>query len=178
MPYTEVPFYKEVQRFTDNKIMLAVLILLGLGVLFLAYGLIRQLFFGQVFGNQPMSNSGLIFMFLFVALLFFWLVQLRLVTQVTTEGISIHFSSLSRFKRKVQYEDIQTIEIVSYNGLTDHGGWGWRIGKFGKAYTVYGNQAVKITLQGHKLTLSGVIFIGSQSASELASAIKKNLAPS
>jgi len=167
--------YKEVQRFTGNKIMLVVLILLALLLLFFGYGTIRQLFYGQAFGNQPMSNVGLVISFILLAVLLWWFIQLRLVTQVSEEGISLHFSSLGRFKREIPFLSIKDIEVMSYNGLTDHGGWGWRVGPFGMAYTAYGNQAIKLTMHNQKTNLSKAVYIGTQDADALAAAIRKHV---
>lgn len=167
--------YKEVQRFIDNKVMLLTSILLILLFLFFAYGAIRQLFYNQSFGNQPMSNVGLVVSLVFIALLLWVFIQLRLVTQVSEKGVSVHFSLFRRFKRDIAFMAIKEVEQLSYNGLTDHGGWGWRVGPFGTAYTAYGNQAVKLTMHNQKTNLSKAVYIGTQDADALATAIKKHV---
>jgi len=167
--------YNEVQSFLKNRLMFLVLMIFPILLIFFLYGLYQQVVLGQSFGNQPMSNLGLLASIIALSLLFLWFLQLKLVTQVSNDGVSAHFSSLGRYKREIPFDSIQAVEVVSYNGLTEHGGWGWRVGPFGKAFTVYGNQAVKLTLKGHKTTLTGTVYIGTQNPYELAAVIENNL---
>lgn len=162
--------FEERQSFSKNWLIRSVLILLFLIFIVLGYGVVRQTVFGQALGSKPSSNTVLVIILLLSALLFWWLMQLKLITQVNETGVSLYFSSLRKFKREIPFSSIENVEIVDYSGYTEHGGWGWRRGSFGVAYTVYGNKAVKFTMKANEKPPVSV-YVGSQRAGSLAEAI-------
>ena len=99
--------FKEVQRFSN----LIWLLLVPIGILIL-YGAVKQLGFGEPFGDNPMSDVGLIltaFLVLSIALLF---LLLRLETTINEEHI--HFRFFPFVSRTILWKDIESAEVLKY----------------------------------------------------------------
>jgi hypothetical protein len=83
--------------------------------------------------------------------------------------LSIRFTPFSLFKKQILLDEIKSVEVISYDAVSEHGGWGWRVGGFGRAFTAYGQKAVKVT------TNAGLtILIGTQRPYELAPLLKRS----
>jgi hypothetical protein len=112
--------------------------------------------------TPPEANPGLIAAILLCGLITFLLKRLKLISQVTTEGIQIRFSPLQSRFLLYRWEDIEHLSVRTYNPLLEYGGWGIRFGPSGNAYNVSGNVGLQLVLRGnHKL------LIGTTKASEL-----------
>jgi len=134
--------------------------------------MLKQLVFGQPWGNKPMSDIALVIVSLLViffmvgmTILFY---VLKLVTEVKSNGVYINFFPLSR--QKVLFQDIKHCEARTYNAVKEYGGWGIRYGRKGKAYNISSNRGVQLSLSNGKLLL-----IGSQRSEELALAIAQRM---
>ncbi|NRB53825.1 MAG: hypothetical protein HRU41_39610 [Saprospiraceae bacterium] len=151
--------FKEVQRFTQWWLWA---LLIGI-TLIPIYGVIQQIGFGQSFGDNPMSNIGLL-LFLVLMLAFdygFWM--LRLITEMDETTIKINFFPL--VKREIRWSEVKTYQIVDYGFV---GGWGIRMGtKYGTVYNTRGKTGLALTL------LNGTRYcIGTQKEGELADFLK------
>jgi hypothetical protein len=93
---------------------------------------------------------------------------LRLVTEVTPDGVWVRFIPLS--KRRIGFDQIASCEARTYRPILEYGGWGYRWGLSGTAYNVSGNQGVQLRLASGRRLL-----IGSQRAEELAEAISSGM---
>lgn len=152
--------FKEEQKFTQWWLWL---ILIGIGLIPII-GIYRQLVKGEVFGNNPMSDSGLIFFALctFGLLILFRFVRLK--TEIDQREIRMRFTPFTR--RQVKWSDVQSAQVVNYGFV---GGWGIRLWtKYGTVYTTKGNKGLAIRLKNGKKFL-----IGTQKESELNKIIKK-----
>jgi len=97
-----------------------------------------------------------------------WLLLGRLHVQVTRTGVVLRFGSLPLLQRVVALSDIEAVEAVRYSPIGEFGGWGIRWGLGGKrAWTIQGNQAVRLTLRGGKR-----LYVGSRDPERLASKIR------
>ncbi len=158
------PLFKEVQYFRQIWIWA---IVLGIDAL-LIYGLIQQLIYKQSFGDNPMSDTGLIFTTAFTILmtLFFWV--WRLETEIRRDGIYVRFFPIHLNFRYYSWEKIQRCYLRTYNPILEYGGWGLR--GFGKnrALNVAGNDGIQLELEnGAKL------LIGTQQPDEAEVALRK-----
>jgi hypothetical protein len=153
------PEFKEVQRFTQWWLWL---ILLGIGIIPIL-GIYKQIILGEPFGDQPMSDVGLIIfaIFIFALIAFFRIMQLK--TEVDEKGIRMNFFPL--VKKEVLWTDLKSAEVVNYGFV----GYGIRMGtKHGTVYNTKGNKGLAIELQnGQKFV------IGTQKESELEKVIEK-----
>ena len=153
------PKFKEVQRFTQWWLWL---ILLGIGSI-LIFGIYKQIILGEPFGDQPMSDVGLIiFALLILGLIaFFRIMQLK--TEIDEKGIRMNFFPF--VKKEVLWSDLKRLEVVNYGFV----GYGIRIGtKHGTVYNTKGNKGLAIELQNGRKFL-----IGTQKETELEEMIEK-----
>ena len=147
--------FKEVQRFTQWWLWA---LLIGI-TLIPIYGVIQQVVFGQTFGDNPMSDAGLL-IFLVLMLAFdycFWM--LRLITEIDATTIKINFFPLA--KRQIEWGEVKTYQIVDYGFV---GGWGIRLAtKYGTVYNTKGKTGLALELVDGKKYC-----IGTQKEEELA----------
>jgi hypothetical protein len=162
-------YFREVQRFGQIWIWLLVGLVTGVAW----YGAIIQLVYKKPFGDKPAPDSLMVVIWVVFGvgfpLLFY---SIRLVTEVRPDGVYVRFVPLHRSFHKISSADIQSCEVVTYRPLRDYGGYGIRYGIQGKAYNVSGNRGVRLHLKDKKPLL-----IGSQSAEQLAAAVRAISAP-
>jgi hypothetical protein len=129
-------------------------ILLGINGLFI-FGLVKQILFKQEFGDNPMSNKGLILFMLFMLVFTFLFSQIGLETQITNEGIAIRFLLFEKNFRLIKWQEISKCYIRQYHPIREYGGWGIRFGSHGTAYNVFGNQGIQLELLDGRNILIG-----------------------
>jgi len=138
--------FTERQRFTQWWLW----VLIGSLGAFAIYAVISQLIFNQTVGNNPMSNSSLLFFFIFVIafVVFFYKIELR--TKIDDKGIHLHFYPF--FKSIYLWSSIEKIDFVRYGFV----GYGIRFGgKYGTVYNIKGNRGFAIQLKDGKKYLIG-----------------------
>lgn len=139
--------FEEEQRFTQWWLWL----LLGGVLLIPIYGIIQQMVFKQPFGNNPMSDLGLIIFFIgmLAFCVFFW--WMRLQTTITKDKIIINFPPLA--KKRILWSEVEQAQIVKYNPLI---GYGLRIWTpHGTVYNVKGNRGLFLILKNGKKYMIG-----------------------
>jgi len=151
--------FQETQKFSQWWLWV---ILIGIGIIPL-YGLYKQVFLGEPFGDNPMSNSGLIAFsaLMFGTIAFFLFMNLK--TEIDEKEIRIAFIPFA--KKTVSWQDVKKAEIVTYGFV----GYGVRMSsKYGTVYNAKGNKGLALELNnGRKL------LIGSQKAEELDDLIRR-----
>lgn len=88
---------------------------------------------------------------------------INLKTQIYKDHISISFFPF--FKNKIiNFSDLDKYYIRKYNPITEYGGWGIRMGVFGKgsAYNIRGNMGLQLEFKNGKKLL-----IGTQNPKEI-----------
>lgn len=146
--------FTEKQKFTQWWLWL---ILIGIGSIPII-GIYKQLYLKEPFGNNPLSDTGLIVfsIFIFALIAFFWMMQLR--TEITQQDIKINFFPLT--KRAVKWSEVEKAQIVNYGFV---GGWGIRFWtNYGTVYNIKGKMGLALELKNGKKFL-----IGSQKIDEL-----------
>ena len=167
---TEIIFYEK-QQFRQPWIWIIVTFTCLYLTVWFGYGMIEQLYRGNPWGTNPMSDSALQIagpLFIIFGIVFFiFFYYLKLVTEVHPNGVYFRFSPLHRSVQKIPFESVRKYEVRTYHPIREYGGWGIRYGRGGKAYNVSGNKGVQFEfLDGKK------ILIGSQRAEEFAGAVK------
>lgn len=157
-------YFREVQK--NRQWWLWAVVLAPCAVV--GYGAVRQLGFGQPWGDRSMSDAGLGLLIVFLAAVIVWLHKMSLVTQVRAEGLTVQFKWLWR-PRLIPLSTIHSYRVVTYKPLAEYGGWGIRYGfNGGKAYTSSGTRGVQLEfVDGERL------LIGSQRPEALARAIEQ-----
>lgn len=155
----------EKQKLWRQVIALVVFILLDL--LFF-WGCVQQIGMGIPWGNQPMSNTALLISTLFLFLLSFSLVLVRLETIVNKKGVYIRYYPIHLRNRFFPWTEISEIQIRNYDPIREYGGWGIKLHLFqNKAYNVYGNIGLQLIMKnGEK------ILIGTNKPKELAEVLE------
>lgn len=152
--------FKEEQKFTQWWLWL---ILIGVALIPI-YGIYEQLILGEQFGNNPLSDLGLIIfaVFVFGLIALIWFMQLK--TRIDESEIQINFFPF--VQKSVKWNDIKSAKIVNYGFV---GGWGIRLcTQYGTVYNMKGNKGLAIELKNGKKFL-----IGTQKENELSEIIKK-----
>lgn len=121
-------------------------------------GIFQQIFRGIPFGNNPLSDAGLI-VFTVVCILPLLLFSItRLRTTIDDDSITVNYFPFLR--KRFKWSDISEAEVIDYGFV---GGWGIRmLTKHGTVYNVSGREGLKILLNnGNKYV------IGTQNPEEL-----------
>lgn len=162
----QMKIYTEKQKF--NQIWLWLLLLFSgfIPVVILGSGLYVQLVKGEQFGNNPMSDNGLIVTFILTLLLAISLVLLfatsRLTTRIDKAGIYVKFFPFHWREHHYRWQEIERYEVVKYQPIREFGGWGVRYARKSKAYNVSGNQGLRLFFKkGNQL------LIGTQQSKNL-----------
>ena len=161
--------FREVQGFRQWWLWVLLLVTaLGTVGLF-GYGIYVQVIQGTPWGDNPMSDTGLIVTGVATTALTVGLAALllsaRLITEVRSDGLHIRFFPM-RWKA-IPYESMASYQARTYHPIRDYGGWGIRWGREGKAYIVSGNQGLQLLLNDGRKVL-----IGSQRSQELEAAVR------
>jgi len=117
--------------------------------------------------STSINYFGLIFPLFIGAGLPLFLYSLTMITTVTDSHIVIKYFPVGKAVMKI--EDIQSIEMRTYEALNEFGGWGIKYGFKKKCYTMSGNEGVEIKFKDGRC-----ILIGSHKNNELYNAITKN----
>ena len=164
--------YKEIQKFKQPWIWFGLIISGQLIMGFFGLGFYKQIIQGQRFGNNPMSDSGLIISFILILLLFILITLFfglaKLTTVIDKNGIKYRFFPFHLKFQSINWDKIERFTVVTYHPIGDYGGWGIRYSKNGKAYNVAGDKGLHIQLKTGKTLL-----IGTQKDIELDNFLSK-----
>lgn len=170
--------YKEEQSFRQSVvpwIMLAsgLLMIVGFSIAFY-----QQFYLGKPYGNEPMSNDGLIWSsiiaFFVMSAAFIFILSAILVTEIWSDGIRYKFPPLIRKTRLIPVSEIASVEVVKYNPIFEFGGWGWRKRLLSRktAYNVSGRIGIRVT----KKNGSQILF-GTRQEEEMKRAVNRMMQP-
>lgn len=112
----------------------------------------------NVFINGHASRETTIGLFVTIGLFgafTFFLKRIKLITQITPEGIQVRFSPIQRRFQLYRWADIEQVFIRTYHPMREYGGWGLRFGLSGSAYNVAGNVGLQLVLRGNHHILIG-----------------------
>lgn len=141
--------FEEIQQFRQKWVE---------GLLLFVNTLLILFYFGEVFLTESPSREatiGLLSSIAVCAVITFLIKRIKLITQITPEGIQVRFSPLQTRFQLYRWNDIEQIFIRTYNPLLEYGGWGLRLGPSGSAYNVSGNVGLQIVLHGNYRILIG-----------------------
>ena len=130
--------FTEIQRFTQWWFWAFLIGLLCLPL----YGIYKQIFQGQPWGDNPMPDTGLwIFLLGTLAFLgFFLYIELR--TEIDQKGIRVRLRPIAT--KVFKWENIERVEPITYGFV----GYGLRFSfKHGTVYNIRGNKGVAVYLK-------------------------------
>jgi hypothetical protein len=151
--------YYEQQSFRPARMrILTAIVPAGMTVL-----TILQVGFGLNWGKQ--TNGGLIGWTLFLWLVYWRLMMVKLVTEIRDGQLRVVMRGLWR-SRKIPLSEILSATVVTFDPVHDWGGYGVRVTRRGRAYIAGGTEGVEV-----RTAKSGMLLIGSARAAELSRAI-------
>ena len=152
--------FTETQRFTQWWLWV---ILIGV-LLIPIYGMYKQMFLGEPFGDNPTSNIGLIVFFVTILGLVIGFRLIKLHTTVDAKGISFDFLPFS--SKEILWSEVLTAEVIDYGCV---GGYGVRLfTDYGTVYNIKGRIGLHVVLK------SGDEFcLGTQKPDELKMLLNK-----
>ncbi len=150
--------FEEVQKVCQTWIWVVLPVAFAGLVLMIA----NQVMFRQVFGENLLTFSSIIFVTILLSLFTLLIYKAHLVTKIDEYGIRYRFYPLQIKSRTIYWKDVVEVYIREYDGLSEYGGWGIKFGKHGKAYTVKGRYGLQIELSDERK-----ILIGTQKPIEL-----------
>lgn len=145
--------FTETQKFSQWWLWL---ILLGINGLFI-FGVVKQVFGGQQFGDDPMSDTGLLIVTGFTLLLTITFFYTRLDTVIKRDGIYVRFLPFHFKARYYAWDTLTKSYVRQYSALSEYGGWGLRLGLFGngRALNVSGDKGLQLEFKDNKKLLIG-----------------------
>ncbi len=154
-------YFKEEQHFTQLWLWIVLTIAMSAMIIPMAIGLYTQLILGKPWGNQPISDNGLLWVsgleLVFAIGLIFLFVKMRLITTVKADGLYYRYPPLILKEKEIGKDKIETFTIREYKPVKEYGGWGIKfgMGQIGKAYNVKGNIGMQLLLKSGKKVLFG-----------------------
>ncbi|MGB3799972.1 MAG: hypothetical protein WA952_09155 [Lewinella sp.] len=88
------------------------------------------------------------------------LAMVTLRTRILSDRIEVGFRPFSN--KVIRRNDIASAYLRQYNSMGEYGGWGYRVGRKGKAYNTMGDQGLQL-----ELTDGSRLLIGTQRPREL-----------
>lgn len=155
------PYFEEVQRLRDNRWIFVLILATALGALLpLLYGIYWQIGQGIPWGNEPMSNSGLIGITLVVlfsiSMMAFILTNLRLEVRIDESGIHYRMYPLKSRWRLVTPSQIVEYSFADRFKPFESGGVGYHrnLLKNTRSFRVMGGKHIIVKFSdGHRLML-------------------------
>lgn len=152
--------FTETQKFAQLWIWL---LLFGVTLL-PVYGLYQQVILKEPFGDNPMSDTGLIIWVVAMLALMVFFRSMKLNTHINDSYIRITFFPLMR--KTIAWNEVKHAEVLNYGFV---GGWGIRLWtKYGTVYNVKGKEGLQLVLKNGKKYL-----IGTQKPEEIRKIINK-----
>lgn len=161
-------YFEESQKFTQwwAWMLLGSGLLLFVGIAFA--GVYVQLINGKPFGNNPMSDTGVVIFFtisiLFSVAMIFLQRSFHLETKVDRFGISYRFFPLIRKWHTIYSEQVQSWEVTRKCVFN----YGVHYGINSKTLNIRGNTQLALTLSSGKK-----IYLGTQQPDQLSQAMQR-----
>jgi hypothetical protein len=147
--------FEEVQTFNKKSVQLFCKI--SIGVLIAAIAVILFTKKGEI--NLLIQ---LPFVALIICVVVALLANIKMVTQIRTDGIYVRFSPFRPRFEKYLWSNIDEVYLRKYDAMSEYFGWGIKIGPSGMSYTHSGNIGIQILLFD-----KSKILIGTQQPEEI-----------
>ena len=108
--------------------------------------------------------------FVVMTTVFLFILSLKLIVEIWTDGIRYSFSPLTRKTKHIKKAEIISAEVAKYNPIVEFGGWGVRKRLFSRktAYNIRGRVGLRVHLKDGRQ-----IVFGTQKEIELRRAVEK-----
>ncbi len=169
------PYFEEVQRFRDNQWIWILLIVASLSALLpLLYGMYWQIDQGEPWGNEPMSDQGLILLFLFILVSLgvasFMIVNVKLELTIDERGVHYRFPPIKSKWQTITKGQISDFSLEKRFRIFESGGLGYHRNRLNKTRSMRISGGKHLAL---KLINGEKFLFGTQNLEGLESAMKK-----
>ncbi|MDL2261883.1 DUF6141 family protein [Bacteroidales bacterium OttesenSCG-928-I21] len=122
------------------------------------YGIIKQLIYKEPWGNNPMSDTGLIFVSAAILIFSGLILSTKLETIITKDGVYVRLFAFQRKFKFYAWDKIKNYHIKKYSPLRSYGGWGYKFGLKGSvSFSMRGNIGLELILNnGHKVIIGTI----------------------
>ncbi len=134
--------FQETQRFRQIWIWALILGISGVSL--------SSLFFLE--DKPPLNFGDLAFPIGMILLLNILFLSFTLTTRIEGDSLSYRFFPFTRW-RTFRFEEIETMELVEYNGLWEYGGWGIKWNGDSWSYTTGGKWGILVKTTNKKFLL-------------------------
>lgn len=114
--------------------------------------------------QEAIFGLGAVILIMMIAMAFIF--NLKLETRIDEKGIHYRYFPFIKW-RIIPKNQIHSAAVISFNPLSDHGGWGIKGNSTTKAYTVIGERGLLLDINEKKK-----IVIGTQKSHELSEFIE------
>ena len=174
------PYFEEVQRLRDNRWIIVLVIVVALGALLpLMIGIYTQIGQGIPWGDEPLSNNGLLGITLMVlfsmALMAFILLNLRLEVKIDEAGIHYRMYPVKSRWRLVNVSEISEYSFSDRFNFFEMAGIGHQRNLFRnyRSFRIAGGKHITVKFaDGHRLMLGTQDITGMEWA--MRKLMKKN----
>lgn len=131
--------FEETQRFTQWWLWTLMLIILATVIYIPLEQHAQEANTGNSIGNVT-------FWIGFVAVIFaiIFLLSCKLQSRIDESGVTYQFFPFQLKERHIGWNEIENIEVRTYKPIMEYGGWGYRLGRKGKALNVKGNKGIQM----------------------------------
>ena len=164
--------FSESQRFKQILIwmlLFSIFIFVSVPVI---YGFIKQIFFGQSFGNKPISMEGLFVITIvsiiipLIPIVLFRIMKLE--TLIKEEGIYVRYFPFQTKYKFCAWNELTKCYVRQYSPVREYGGWGIKGLGNNRALNISGNKGIQLeTKDGNKL------LIGTRKPDEISYILKQ-----
>ena len=100
------------------------------------------------------------------------IILMRLETEIREDGIYYQLFPFQLKMKRISFDDIEKIYIREYKPLMEYGGWGIRLGLFGKGWAINlsGNKGIQIIFKENK---KRKFLLGTQKPDEVEAVLNK-----
>lgn len=130
-------------------------LMVGLFAVGSVFAMIYQLYLGEEFGNNPMSDSGLIVTGVLSILFAVFFMTMHLDTRINNEGVSVRMFPFAIKNKTYAWKDIRYAYIRAYHPISEYGGWGIRGISSDRALNVSGKTGLQLVMHNGKRLLIG-----------------------
>ena len=89
------------------------------------------------------------------SIILIFLIRCNLYTKIDSSGIYYKMFPFVNNLKFIDWKDIKKIEVVSYDPISEYGGWGVRGFKSNRAYNTHGNMGIRILFNDDNKLLLG-----------------------
>jgi hypothetical protein len=140
--------FEEVQTFNKKPVQLFCKISIGILIAAIAIILFKT-------NGEINSLIQLLFVALIICVAVALLSNIKMVTQIRTDGIYVSFSPFHPRFEKYLWSNIEEVYLREYNAMREYFGWGIKTGPSGMSYTHSGNMGIQISLLNKSKILIG-----------------------